>query len=143
MLSLAGARRLPTDTADEDIHIGPEESGFNVEYAKLMTAIRATPHGVNSRFGNVPYSTDQQSNQAPKTVLLTYLLTPCSKVFLEKLTGFQPVKNSPHFMEPEGSSPHSQVPATCPYPEPATSSPHPHNPLPEDPSYIILPSTLA
>jgi hypothetical protein len=27
-------------------------------------------------------------------------------------------------MEPEGSSPHSQAPATCPYPEPAQSSPH-------------------
>ena len=27
-------------------------------------------------------------------------------------------------MEPEGSSPHSQVPATCPYPEPAQSSSH-------------------
>ena len=26
-------------------------------------------------------------------------------------------------MEPEGSSPYSQVPATCPYPEPARSSP--------------------
>jgi hypothetical protein len=37
-------------------------------------------------------------------------------------------------MEP-GSLPHSQVPATCPYPEPAQSSPHPHTPLPEDPSY--------
>ena len=38
-------------------------------------------------------------------------------------------------MEPEGSLPHSQVPATCPYPEPARSSPYPHIPLPEDPSY--------
>jgi hypothetical protein len=28
-------------------------------------------------------------------------------------------------MEPEGSLPHSQVPATCPYPEPAQSSPYP------------------
>ena len=28
-------------------------------------------------------------------------------------------------MEPEGSLPHSQVPATCPYPQPARSSPHP------------------
>ena len=37
-------------------------------------------------------------------------------------------------MEPEGSLPHSQVPATCPYPEPARSSPYPHIPLPEDPS---------
>jgi hypothetical protein len=32
-------------------------------------------------------------------------------------------------MEPEGSLPHSQVPATSPYPEPARSSPHPHIPL--------------
>ena len=29
-------------------------------------------------------------------------------------------------MEPEGSLPHSQVPATSPYPEPARSSPYPH-----------------
>jgi hypothetical protein len=35
-------------------------------------------------------------------------------------------------MEPEGSLPHSQVPATCPYPEPARSSPYPHIPLPEE-----------
>jgi len=35
-------------------------------------------------------------------------------------------------MEPERSLPHSQVPATCPYPEPARSSPYPHIPLPED-----------
>jgi hypothetical protein len=35
-------------------------------------------------------------------------------------------------MEPEGSLLYSQVPATCPYPEPARSSPYP--PLPEDPS---------
>jgi len=33
-------------------------------------------------------------------------------------------------MEPEGS----QVPATCPYPEPDLSSPFPNIPLPEDPS---------
>jgi hypothetical protein len=29
-------------------------------------------------------------------------------------------------MEPEGSLPHSQMPATCLYPEPAQSSPYPH-----------------
>jgi len=34
-------------------------------------------------------------------------------------------------MEPEGSLPHSQVPATCPYPEPARSSPYSYIPLPE------------
>ena len=31
-------------------------------------------------------------------------------------------------MEPEGSLPQSQVPATCPYPEPAWSNPYPTNP---------------
>jgi len=35
-------------------------------------------------------------------------------------------------MELGGSLPHSQVPATSPYPEPARS--RPHIPLPEDPS---------
>jgi hypothetical protein len=41
--------------------------------------------------------------------------------------------NSPHFMEPKGSLPHSQVLATCLYPEPAQSIPYPHIPIPEDP----------
>ena len=40
-------------------------------------------------------------------------------------------------MEPEGSLLHSQVPATCPYPEPARSSPYAHIPLPEDPPLIL------
>jgi hypothetical protein len=35
----------------------------------------------------------------------------------------------PRVMEPEGSSPHSQAPATYLYPEPAQSSPHTHIPL--------------
>jgi hypothetical protein len=37
------------------------------------------------------------------------------------------------FFEPEGLLPHSQVPATRLYPEPAQSSPYPHISLPEDP----------
>jgi hypothetical protein len=40
-------------------------------------------------------------------------------------------------MEPEGSLPHSQVTATCLYPEPAQSSPYPHIPL-----SLILSSNL-
>ena len=48
-------------------------------------------------------------------------------------------ENSLHFMEPEGSLPHSQVSVTCPYPEPARSSPYPHIPLPEDPSQYYPP----
>ena len=69
------------------------------------------------------------------TYLLTsYLLAPYGRVLLEKLTGFQPVKKLTHFMEPVGSLPHSQVPNTCPYPEPARSGPYTYIPLPEDPS---------
>jgi len=44
-------------------------------------------------------------------------------------------------MEPEGSLQHSQVPATCPYPEPARSSPHPHSYVLKIHLNIILPST--
>ena len=39
-------------------------------------------------------------------------------------------------MEPESSSPYSQVPAICPYPEPTPSSLHPL-PLPEDPPIYV------
>ena len=60
-----------------------------------------------------------------------YLLTPWSRVLLEQLTGLQLVKNFPHFMEPEGSSPHSQAHAPCPYPELAPSSSNTHIPLPD------------
>jgi hypothetical protein len=60
------------------------------------------------------------------TYLLTYLLTPWSGV-LEKLAGLQLVKKFPvFFMKPESSLPHSQVPYTCLYPEPAQSSHTPH-----------------
>ena len=48
----------------------------------------------------------------------------------------QLVKKFPAFSEPEGSSPYSQVPATCPYPEPTPSSPHNPLPLPEDPRHV-------
>jgi hypothetical protein len=48
-------------------------------------------------------------------------------------------RNPPHFIEPEGSLPHSQVPAICFYPEPAQSSPYPNIRLPEDPPYYYPP----
>ena len=44
-------------------------------------------------------------------------------------------------MEPEGSLPHSQMSATCPYPEPFRFSPYPHILLPEK-SILILSSHL-
>jgi hypothetical protein len=60
--------------------------------------------------------------------------------FLRSQTVCSQSRNSQHFMKPEGSLPHSQVPATYPYPEQARSNPYLHIPLPEDPSNIILPS---
>jgi hypothetical protein len=44
-------------------------------------------------------------------------------------------------MEPECSLPHSQVPAICPYPEPARSSPYPTSYFLKIHLNIILPST--
>jgi hypothetical protein len=68
---------------------------------------------------------------------LTYLLTPWSRVLLEKLTGSAVSQEIPCIF---GTRRYSQVPANCPYPEPTPSSPHNPLPLPEDPSNIILPS---
>jgi hypothetical protein len=67
-------------------------------------------------------------------VPLTYFLTPWNRVLLEKLTVFSQSRNSSHFMEPEDSLPHSQIPTADPYPETARSSPLPHITLPEDTS---------
>ena len=44
-------------------------------------------------------------------------------------------------MEPEGSLPHSQVPANCPYPTPARSTPYPYIYFLKIQLNIILPST--
>ena len=64
----------------------------------------------------IPYNNDDDDDNNNNN---TSLLTPWSRVHLEKLTGVQLVKKFLHFMEPEGSLPHSQVPTTCPYSEPA------------------------
>jgi hypothetical protein len=66
--------------------------------------------------------------------ILTYLLTPWSSVLLEKLTGVQLVKKFPAFYGTRRFITASLATATCPYSEPVRFSPHPHIPLPEDPS---------
>jgi hypothetical protein len=69
-------------------------------------------------------------------------LTPWSRVPLEKLTSLcsKPII-SPQFMEPEGSLPYSQVPATRPYPKPTPSSPHDPSNFLKIHLNIILPPT--
>ena len=72
------------------------------------------------------------------TSLLTSLLTPSSRVLLEKLTSSQLVKKFPcgtwSFIIAV------QVPTTCPYPKPDQSSSSPTIPLPEGHFKIVLPS---
>jgi hypothetical protein len=63
---------------------------------------------------------------------ITYLLTPWSRVFLEKLTGLQLVKKFPAFYGTRRFI--TAFTSARLYPEPAQSSPYPHIPLPEDPS---------
>ena len=71
----------------------------------------------------------------------SYLLTPWSRVFLEKLIGVQLDKKYPRFVETEGSLPHSQVPATCPYHKLARSILYPTSHFLKIHFNIILPST--
>jgi len=71
------------------------------------------------------------------TILVPYLLTAWSRV-LEKLTGLQQVKKFPTFNGNQRLVTALKVPATCPYPDPARSSPYLHIQLPEDPFNIIL-----
>ena len=61
--------------------------------------------------------------------------------FFGKLTGSQLVKKFPAFYGRQSSLPHSQLPATCPYTEPARSSPYPPHPTSRR-SILILSSHL-
>jgi hypothetical protein len=74
----------------------------------------------------------QSHNMKDITYLLNYLLT----YSMEQGPSWEANRfaaSQEDFMEPEGSLPHSQVPATCLCPEPAQSSPYLHIILLEDP----------
>jgi hypothetical protein len=73
----------------------------------------------------------------PSNLLLTYSMERSPSWEANQCAVSQEI---PRIMEPEGSLPHSQVPATCLYPEPAQSNPYPHISLPEDPSYYYPPT---
>ena len=72
------------------------------------------------------------------TILFTYLLTPWSRILLQKLSGLQLVKKFPHFLKPECSLPHSQMPSTCSNPNLARSSLYPYISLLVDASYFPI-----
>jgi len=94
-----------------------------------MALLRSTgPVGRNVACRLHTKSDEDISNE--RTSLL-HFLTPRSGVFLQELTGSQLVKKNSHFMESEVSLPHSQVPTTCPYPEPDQSRPYPPTQLPK------------
>ena len=65
------------------------------------------------------------SDQGELYLYLTYLLHGAES-FLRSQQVLSYSRNFPHFIEPEGSSPHSQQLAICSYPEPDRSSPCPH-----------------
>ena len=92
-------------------------TGRNGGFSRAATRaiISAPPKG---KFVN---KTTFRKNISWSMLCITYLRTPWRRVLLEMPNGFQLVKNRPQFLEPEGSVPHSQVPATSPYPEPARS----------------------
>ena len=89
-----------------------------------------TPTGTEPRASRHKFSV---TIQQALTHLLTYLLHGAGS-FLRSYLVCSWSRNSPRFMEPEGSSPHSQASATCPYPEPSQSSSHILIPPPEGPS---------
>jgi hypothetical protein len=84
---------------------------------------------------NTPLDRAATGTGRPQKYLLTYLLTYSMEQSPSwEANRFATSQEIPRiFMEPEGSLPYLQVPATCPYPEPTPTSPPPLQ-LPEDPS---------
>jgi hypothetical protein len=80
-------------------------------------------------------------NNAESSSDYAYLLHG-TEFFLRSWPVFGQPRNSPYFTEPEGSFPHSQMPANCPYSEPARSIPCSHIPFSKILLNIILPSTF-
>ena len=100
----------------EDHSVVLKENRFN-----LLGAFRKTAKW-NFHFCHVCLSVRMEQLALHRTD--THLLTPWSRVLLEKLTGFAANQEIPRILwNTEGSLTHSQVSATCLYSEPVRSSP--------------------
>ena len=87
----------------------------------------------NKMHGQNHFKSIQNVYSAVRTYLLTNLVHGADS-FSRRYPILTQSTNSPRFMEPEGSLPRLQEPATSPYSEPDQASPFPPIPLPEDPS---------
>jgi hypothetical protein len=67
-------------------------------------------------------------------MLLTYLINPCSRVLLEKLTGSQLVRKFPVLYGTRSQITAFTISRHLSCPEPDRSTPYPHTPLIEDAS---------
>jgi hypothetical protein len=101
-----------------------------------MPPVRFEPTISAGRRPQIYYVLDRA---ATGTGTYTYLLHGAES-FLKGQPVFAASQEIPRiFMEPEGSLPYSQVPATCPYPEPTPFSPH--NPLQLPEKSILISSS--
>ena len=94
--------------------------------------------GANKRYVNHVFPTLQKCVERTNFWHTPYLLRSAES-FLRSKTVPSQSRNSPQFMEPEGSLPHLQMPANCPYSGPDRSTPCPHIPILEDPPQYYPP----
>ena len=134
--------QLPTTHCAESQKDQCLKNNFNIIVIYLQVYFQLSSQLVLNilHVSTVNYSHPQRATSVEVTFSVLYslphtsLLTTWGGILTEKLTVYSWSRNSPHFMEPEGSLPHSQVPATCPYPQPDRFSLCAHFPLHEDPS---------
>jgi len=120
-------------------------SALNVDGGELHHARQFYVRMMNARCllsrQHVGHESQSGHDDEEYFILASSLLTPWSRVLLEKLAGSQLSRNSPYFVETEVLLPYLQVPATCPYPEPDQSSPFSPSQFLKIHLNIILPST--